>query len=87
MKHISGPKSRTRVALNHEFMHQNIKRRQKYRKIAFGYQSKVPYGSIFQENSVKDASKEFWIKNNHIIRKVKKVHKIACTWDRTLFGC
>ena len=68
-------------------MHQNIKHRQKYRKIAFGYQSKVPYGSIFQENSVKDASKEFWIKNNHIIRKVKKVHKIACTWDRTLFGC
>ena len=63
-------------------MHQNIKHRQKYRKIASGYQSNVPYGSKFQENSVKDGSKEFWIKNNHIIRKVKRytishAHKVG----------
>ena len=60
-------------------MHQNIKHWQKYRKIASGYQSNVPYGSIFQENGVKDGSKEFCIKNNHVIRKIKKLHKIACT--------
>ena len=82
MKHISIPKSRTREALNHQFKHQDIKHRQKYRKIASGYQSNVPYGSKFQENSVKDGSKEFWIKNNHIIRKVKRytishAHKVG----------
>ena len=36
----------------------------------------LPYGSIFEENSVKDGSKEFYIKKNHIIRKVKKVTKL-----------
>ena len=76
MKHISSPKSRTSEALNHQFMHQNIKHRQKYGKIASGYQSNVPYGSIFQENRVKDGSKEFCIKNIMSLERFKRYTKL-----------